>query len=266
MNTANTANSAKRILQIESLAKTYGKGEAKTEALKGITFDVLEGEFLGIMGASGSGKTTLLNCIATMIRPSAGRVVLQGQDISGFGGKKLAQYRGRKIGYLFQEFELLDNLTAGENITLPLALHGVTAKAAASHIRVLADMLDISQVLDKFPSQMSGGQKQRVAAARALISDPEVVLADEPTGALDSRNSKILMDKLFAVNREQGKTIIMVTHDANAASYCSRILFIQDGCVFHELRRGMERESREAFYERIVSVMARLGGGSANVL
>lgn len=262
----NFMNRAKRILEIESLTKTYGKGLARTEALKGISFDVLEGEFLGIMGASGSGKTTLLNCIATMIKPSSGRIALQGQEISGFRGKKLANYRGKEIGYLFQEFELLDNLTAGENIALPLALHGMTEKTARARIRKLAAMLDIEDVLEKFPAQMSGGQKQRAAAARALISDPEVVLADEPTGALDSRNSKILMDKLSAVNREQGKSIIMVTHDANAASYCSRILFIQDGCIFHELRRSMEAETRAAFYERIAAVMTRLGGGSANVL
>ena len=254
------------ILQVENLTKTYGKGTTKTEALKGISFDVLESEFLGIMGPSGSGKTTLLNCIATMIRPGSGKIVLNGRDISAFRGAKLADYRGKVIGYLFQEFELLDNLTAMENITLPLALHGMTGKEAQDHIQKLARMLDITEVLDKFPSQMSGGQKQRVAAARALIGDPDIVLADEPTGALDSKNSKILMDKLSDVNRQQRKTIMMVTHDANAASYCSRILFIQDGRLFHELRRNVETEAPSAFYERIVTVMAQLGGGSANVL
>lgn len=259
-------NTLKRILQVENLTKTYGKGSGKTEALRSITFDVLEGEFLGIMGASGSGKTTLLNCIATMQKPTSGRIVLQGEDISDFRGRKLADYRGRKIGYLFQEFELLDNLTARENIMLPLSLHGVTAKSAEQDIRTIADMLDITNVLDKFPAQMSGGQKQRVAAARALISNPGIVLADEPTGALDSKNSKTLMDKLAEINRDQNKTIMMVTHDANAASYCSRIIFIQDGCLFHELRRNTAEEPTAAFYERIVTVMAQLGGGSANVL
>ncbi len=251
---------------MESLTKVYGKGDNKTEALKGITFNVLEGEFLGIMGASGSGKTTLLNCIATVLRPTFGKIVLHGKDLSKFRGNALSDYRGKEIGYLFQEFELLDNLTARENITLPLALHGVTAKKAEADILALASMLDITEVLDKFPSQMSGGQKQRVAAARALISDPDIVLADEPTGALDSKNSKILMDKLSAINRERHKTIMMVTHDANAASYCSRILFIQDGCIFHELRRSVQTESTAAFYDRIVTVMAQLGGGRANVL
>lgn len=259
-------NTSDRILQVEELTKTYGKGDNKTEALKGITFDVLEGEFLGIMGASGSGKTTLLNCIATMLRPTSGRIILKGQDISGFKGRELADYRGKEIGYLFQEFELLDNLTARENITLPLSLHGVTAKEAEADIQTLAVMLDITEVLDKFPAQMSGGQKQRVAAARALISSPDIVLADEPTGALDSKNSKTLMDKLSAINKEQQKTIMMVTHDANAASYCSRIMFIQDGCIFHELRRNINKESTADFYDRIVAVMAQLGGGSVNVL
>lgn len=258
-------NIPNKILQIENLTKTYGKGGSKTEALKGMSFDVLEGEFLGIMGASGSGKTTLLNCIATMLRPTSGRVVLGGQDLSGFRGARLADYRGRRIGYLFQEFELLDNLTARENIVLPLSLHGVAAGRAEEELHTLAEMLDIAPVLDKFPAQMSGGQKQRAAAARALISDPDILLCDEPTGSLDSKNSKILMDKLAEINRRRKKTILMVTHDANAASYCSRILFIQDGCIFHELRQSGE-ETTADFYGRIVAVMARLGGGSANVL
>lgn len=255
-----------RILQVECLTKTYGKGATQTKALCGIDIDVLEGEFLGIMGPSGSGKTTLLNCIATMLKPTSGKIILRGKDVASFNGSQLADYRGREIGYLFQEFELLDNLTARENITLPLALHGINRETANKSIISLAEKLDITDVLDKFPSQMSGGQKQRVAAARALISGPSIVLADEPTGALDSRNSRILMDKLAAINKSDGKTIMMVTHDANVASYCTRILFIQDGKVFHELRKGVDDETTESFYERIVAVMAQLGGGSANVL
>lgn len=255
-----------RVLQVEGITKVYGKGDNKTEALRGISIDVLEGEFLGIMGASGSGKTTLLNCIATMIKPSSGRILLKGNDISSFKGTQLADYRGKEIGYLFQEFELLDNLTARENIILPLSLHNVTGKQAERELQELANRLDITDVLGKFPSQLSGGQKQRVAAARALISKPSIVLADEPTGALDSKNSRVLMDKLSAINKEQQKTIVMVTHDANAASYCSRILFIQDGRLFHELRKNLEKENPNSFYERVVTVMAQLGGGSANVL
>lgn len=264
--TAAQGKHTNRILQVENLIKIYGKGDSKTEALCGISFDVLEGEFLGIMGPSGSGKTTLLNSIATMLKPTSGKILLNGKDISAFQGSALANYRGKKIGYLFQSFELLDNLTARENILLPLSLHGVTGKQAEPALQDLANRLDITNILNKFPSQMSGGQKQRVAAARALISNPDIVLADEPTGALDSKNSKTLMDKLSSINRQQHKTIVMVTHDANAASYCSRILFIQDGRLFHELRRNADQETPDNFYERIVTVLAQLGGGSANVL
>lgn len=255
-----------RILQVDRLTKSYGKGAHQTEALQGISFDVLEGEFLGIMGASGSGKTTLLNCIATMIKPSSGKILLKDTDISSLKGSALADYRGRKIGYLFQEFELLDNMTAQENIALPLSLQGISLEQAKEDILQIAKRFDITDVLNKFPSQMSGGQKQRTAAARAFISNPDMILADEPTGALDSKNSKILMDMLTYMNEEEHKTIMMVTHDPNAASYCSRILFIQDGRLFHELRRNQREETAESFYERIVTVIAQLGGGSANVL
>lgn len=255
-----------RVLKVEGVSKVYGQGESKTVALNDISFEVLEGEFLGIMGASGSGKTTLLNCIATMVKPTAGRISLQATDISSFTGRKLVAYRGKEIGYLFQNFELLDNLTVRENIVLPLSIHGVSAKDTASFLQELATRFDIANELDKFPAQLSGGQKQRAAAARALILKPSIVLADEPTGALDSKNSKILLDMLSEINKEDQKTIMMVTHDANAASYCSRIIFIQDGQLFHELRKKMGQESTEQFYERIVTVIAQLGGGSANVL
>ena len=181
-------------------------------------------------------------------------------------GTELAEYRGKKIGYLFQNFELLDNLTGRENILLPLALHGVSAQAGRERLEELASYLEIPDVLDKFPAQMSGGQKQRVAAARALILNPAVILADEPTGALDSKNAKALMKKLSGLSRKQNATILMVTHDSAAASYCRRILFIRDGVIFHELRRNFPEETQEAFYERILKVTAQLGGGSAHVL
>lgn len=255
-----------RLLQVQEVYKTFGKGQSETVALKGITFDVLPGEFLGIMGASGSGKTTLLNCIATMLKPTSGQVLLQGENISSFRGSQLARYRGNKIGYLFQEFELLDNLTGRENIILPLSIHGVNPQKEEALLEKLAKQFDIQEVLNKFPSQMSGGQKQRVAAARSLISNPSIVLADEPTGALDSKNAKILMEKLASINETDKTTILMVTHDANAASFCSRILFIQDGVIFHELRKKVPGETKSSFYERILTVMAQLGGGSANVL
>lgn len=255
-----------KLLQVENVRKTYGNTLNKTEALKGISFDVLPGEFMGIMGASGSGKTTLLNCIATMLKPTSGRILLDGENISDFRGKELAEYRGNKIGYLFQEYELLDNLTARENIMLPLAIHHENTKAAGEKLNRLAKQLEIDSVLDKFPAQMSGGQKQRAAAARALISNPRIILADEPTGALDSKNAKTLMSKLALINRDDSAAILMVTHDANAASFCSRILFIQDGVIFHELRRDIPNETQDAFYQRILMVMAQLGGGSADVL
>lgn len=255
----------KKILEVESLYKEYGKKENKTKALNGLSCSVLEGEFLGIMGSSGSGKTTLLNCIATMISPTDGNIFLNGEDISRFRGKKLAEYRGNQIGYLFQEFELLDNLTGRENIMLPMAIHGTQDAGDQQYLEQLAGYLEITSVLDKFPAQMSGGQKQRVAAARAMILKPELILADEPTGALDSKNAKSLMDKLAGLNQTQHTTIMMVTHDGNAASYCSRILFIQDGRIFHELRRDFDEETRQDFYEKIIAVLAQLGGGSANV-
>lgn len=255
-----------KILQVQNITKIYGKGANQTTALSGISFDVLEGEFLGIMGASGSGKTTLLNCISTMLKPTTGKILLNGDDISAFKDRALANYRGDKIGYLYQSFELLDNLTARENIILPLSLHGVSNQAAAQALNSLSAHLDITDVLDKFPSQLSGGQKQRVAAARAFISSPDIVLADEPTGALDSKNARVLLDKLSALNREEKKTIVMVTHNPDAASCCSRILFIQDGTIFHELRRNTKNETSAMFYERIMTVTAQLGGGSANVL
>lgn len=255
----------KKILEVESLYKEYGKKENKTKALNGLSCSVLEGEFLGIMGSSGSGKTTLLNCIATMISPTDGNIFLNGEDISRFRGKKLAEYRGNQIGYLFQEFELLDNLTGRENIMLPMAIHGTQDAGDQQYLEQLAGYLEITSVLEKFPAQMSGGQKQRVAAARAMILKPELILADEPTGALDSKNAKSLMDKLAGLNQTQHTTIMMVTHDGNAASYCSRILFIQDGRIFHELRRDFDEETRQDFYEKIIAVLAQLGGGSANV-
>ena len=187
-------------------------------------------------------------------------------DVHSLRGADLAEYRGKKIGYLFQSFELLDNLTGRENILLPLSLHGVPAKESRERLQSLSDYLEITDVLDKFPAQMSGGQQQRIAAARALILRPDIVLADEPMGALDSGNAKSLMEKLSGLNQEHNTTILMVTHDANAASYCKRILFIQDGVIFHELRKNVPEESRPEFYERILKVMAQLGGGSANVL
>ena len=253
------------ILRVESLKKHYGKEPNITEALNGISFQVVKGEFLGIMGSSGSGKTTLLNCLATIIKPTDGSIQMQEKDLGQLKGSQLADYRGKEIGYLFQNFELLDNLTAKENILLPLSLHKVDANESKVRLELLSQYLDISELLDKFPSQLSGGQRQRVAAARALILDPKIVFADEPTGALDSKNATILMQKLSEMNQVEETTILMVTHDSVAASFCNRILFIQDGKLFHEIRRDYPRESQEDFYHRILKVMAALAGGDGNV-
>lgn len=253
------------ILKVESLKKYYGKEPNITKALDGISFQVMKGEFLGIMGSSGSGKTTLLNCLATIIKATDGLIEMQNQDLNKLKGNELAEYRGKKIGYLFQNFELLDNMTAKENILLPLSLHKVDEKESKKRLKLLAEYLDISDILDKFPVQMSGGQKQRVAAARALILDPMIVFADEPTGALDSKNANILMRKLSDMNEIEESTILMVTHDSVAASFCNRILFIQDGKLFHEIRRDYPRESQEDFYQRILKVMSTLAGGDLNV-
>ena len=253
------------ILRVESLKKYYGKEPNITKALNGISFQVVKGEFLGIMGSSGSGKTTLLNCLATIIKPTDGSIQMQEKDLGQLKGSQLADYRGKEIGYLFQNFELLDNLTAKENILLPLSLHKVDANESKVRLKLLSQYLDISELLDKFPSQLSGGQRQRVAAARALILDPKIVFADEPTGALDSKNATILMQKLSEMNQVEETTILMVTHDSVAASFCNRILFIQDGKLFHEIRRDHPRESQEDFYHRILKVMSALAGGDGNV-
>lgn len=251
-----------KILQVQNLRKSFGRNENITKALNGITFDVMKGEFLGIMGKSGSGKTTLLNCIATALKPDEGRILLDGQDIGRFKDGKLADYRGKRIGYLYQEFELLDNLTAEENIMLPISIRGLDEQKEKGRLLELADYLELKQVLSHFPSQMSGGEKQRTAAARAMILNPEIVLADEPTGALDTENARSLMQKMHGLNRDFGTTILMVTHDAGAASYCSRILFVRDGYIFHELRRDFPHESQKNYYERILAAMAQLGGSA----
>lgn len=242
------------ILEIAALKKYYGKEPNLTRALDGISFQVMPGEFLGIMGSSGSGKSTLLNCIAAVIAPSSGAIALHGKCITTLHGKALADYRGKEIGYLFQNFELIDNLTGRENILLPLALHGVSEGESRERLTKLADYLEVTDVLDKFPAQMSGGQKQRIAAARALILDPEIVLADEPTGALDSRSTDELL-KLFGEINASGQTIVMVTHSVRAASCASRVLFLRDGEVSLELKRGKDTDSQ--FYQRITDALTQ---------
>ena len=229
-----------------------------TKAIDHISFAVERGEFLGIMGASGSGKTTLLNCISTIDTVTSGHILVEGRDVTALHGGELAAFRGRKLGFIFQDFNLLDTLTARENIALTLSVSGVRPAEIERRVAQTAAALDIAGVLDKYPYQMSGGQQQRVAAARAVVTDPALVLADEPTGALDSHSSRMLLKLLGQLNSRLGATILMVTHDAFSASYCRRILFIKDGRIFNELVRG--GESRRDFFGRILDVVSVLGG------
>lgn len=253
------------ILKVEGLKKYYGYQPNITKALDGISFNVHKGEFLGIMGSSGSGKTTLLNCLATIIKPSEGFIQIGDVDLAKLNNAKLANYRGKEIGYLFQNFELLDNLTALENILLPIALHGYDQNEGLKRAKLLAEYFGIKNSLNKLCKELSGGQKQRVAAVRALILNPKIILADEPSGALDSKNAQNLMLKLSSMNKEIETTILMVTHDCVSASYCNRILFIQDGKIFHEIRRDFPNENQEAFYQRILKVMSQLSSGELHV-
>ena len=256
------------LLEVKNLKKIYTTrfGGNQVQALSNVNFSVEEKEYVAIMGESGSGKTTLLNILAAMDKPTSGKVYLKGRDLGEIRNKEMAAFRRQNLGFVFQDFNLLDTFSLEDNIYLPMVLSGKKYPEMSQKLKPIAQQLGITQLLKKFPYEVSGGQKQRAAVARALITQPEILLADEPTGALDSRNSKILLDKMAIINREQKKTIMMVTHDANAASYCTRILFIQDGRLFHELRRNPRKEDRESFYERIVAVMAQLGGGNANVL
>ncbi len=246
------------ILKIENIEKYYGNKSSLTKAIDGLSFDVERGEFVAIMGASGSGKTTLLNCISTIDKVTAGHIYIDGQDITSLKGNKLNQFRREKIGFIFQDFNLLDTLTAYENIALALSIQGVAYKTIDKRIQEVAQELNIEGILNKYPYQMSGGQKQRVASARAIVSEPKLILADEPTGALDSRSSKMLLEKMNYLNQQLTATILMVTHDAFSASYASRVIFIKDGKIFHEVRRG--QDSRKDFFDKIIDVVTLLGG------
>lgn len=252
------------ILRVEDIQKYYGNKGSLTKAVDHITFEVARGEFLGIMGPSGSGKTTLLNCISTIDTVTSGHIYVDGQDITALRGGRLADFRGRKLGFIFQDFNLLDTLTAAENIALPLSITGVRPAEIQRRVRGIAAALNISEVLPKFPYQMSGGQQQRIAAARAMVTDPALVLADEPTGALDSHSSRMLLTMLDELNARLSATILMVTHDAFSASYCRRILFIKDGKLFHELVRG--DDSRKEFFSKILEVVSVLGGEQNDLL
>lgn len=253
----------KEVLKVSNIEKYYGKKGNVTKAINDISFTVSEGEFVGIMGASGSGKTTLLNCISTIDKVTSGHIYLEGEDVTGFSSKKLAKFRREKIGFIFQDFNLLDTLTAYENIALALTIQRVNNKEIDKRVRLVAEALNISNELNKYPYEMSGGQKQRVASARAIVTNPSLVLADEPTGALDSKAATMLLESLEDLNKNLNATIMMVTHDAFTASYSNRILFIKDGKIFNELIKGTD--SRKEFFNRIIEVITLLGGDSNNV-
>lgn len=252
------------ILRIRNIEKYYGNGINLTKAIDNISFDVNGGEFVAIMGASGSGKTTLLNCIATIDRVSAGHIYVEGNDITELNDKQLAAFRRDKLGFIFQDFNLLDTLTAYENIALALSIQKVNYKEIDRRIREMSVKLGIEEILNKYPYQMSGGQRQRVSATRAIITNPKLILADEPTGALDSKSSKMLLERLQYLNNDISATILMVTHDTFSASYASRVIFIKDGKIFNEIIRG--NKSRKEFFDEIIDVISLLGGDLSDAL
>lgn len=251
------------ILKVSQLKKVYGGRGNQSCALTDLNFTVFPGEFTGIMGASGSGKTTLLNCISTIDRPTAGQIIVDGQDLTALKSKALSKFRRERLGFVFQDCNLLDTLTVFENIALALTLLKTPASEISPAVRETAALLGIGDVLEKFPYQISGGQRQRVAAARAIITRPALLLADEPTGALDSKSARMLLESLDALNREKGATILMVTHDAFTASWCRRILFIKDGQNYTILDRGAG--DRQDFFHHIMEVVGELGGDETHV-
>ena len=245
------------ILKIENLEKYYGKEGNITKAVDGISLNVESGEFVAIMGASGSGKTTLLNCVSTIDTATGGHIYLEDTDITTLKGKALNEFRRDKLGFIFQDFNLLDTLTAYENIALALTIQNIPHEKIDPMVKKVADQLGVTQVLEKYPYQMSGGQKQRIAAARAMVTDPKLILADEPTGALDSKSSRMLLEKLEELNQKLGATILMVTHDNFSASYATRVIFMKDGHILNELRRG--DDDRKTFFERIIEMVTAFG-------
>ncbi|MEH6944467.1 ABC transporter ATP-binding protein [Bacillus sp. JJ722] len=252
------------VLKVDSIEKYFGNKGNVAKAIDHISFEVEKGEFVGIMGPSGSGKTTLLNCISTIDTVTTGNIQINGQDITKLKAGKLEKFRRDELGFIFQDFNLLDTLTAFENIAIALTIQGRKPSEITKLVEEVAAKLEITSVLNKFPYQMSGGQKQRVASARAIVTNPTLVLADEPTGALDSKSARLLLDSFEKLNNDLQATILMVTHDAFTASYAKRILFIKDGKIFNELIRG--NDSRKEFFNRIIEVVTLLGGDTNNVL
>lgn len=246
------------ILNLDHVNKIY-EGKISYRALTDIRLTVQQGEFVGIMGPSGSGKTTLLNLIATIDSPSSGEITIKGKRLSELKGKQMAHFRRRELGFVFQDFNLLDTLTIGENIVLPLTLDGAPLGEMKQRLEAAADKLGIKEILNKRTYEVSGGQAQRAAIARAMIHRPSLLLADEPTGNLDSKSSKNVMEALEMINQEEKATLLMVTHDALAASYCHRVIFIKDGQLYNELIRG---DNRQQFFQQIIDVLSLLGGNA----
>ena len=253
-----------KLLEVQNLMKFYGNKSSLTKAVNDLSFIVEKGEFTAIMGASGSGKTTLLNCISTIDRVTSGHILVEGRDITKLKGNALMKFRREKLGFIFQDFHLLDTLNAFDNIALALQIQNEKTEIIRKKVKEAAQKLDITEVLKKYPYEMSGGQKQRVACARAMVTDPCFILADEPTGALDSHSAGMLLGSLQYMNQDLEATILMVTHDAFSASYAGRVLFMKDGKLFHELRRG--REERKEFFEEIIHVVSLLGGDLNHVI
>ena len=252
------------VLEVANVEKYYGNKSNLTKALDGLSFSGEEGEFVGIMGASGSGKTTLLNCVSTIDRVTSGKIIVNDIDVTRLRGNHLNQFRREELGFIFQDFNLLDTLTAYENISLALTIQRISPAKIHKSVKEIADKLGIEDILEKYPYQMSGGQKQRVACARAMITNPQIVMADEPTGALDSKSARMLLESFQYLNQQMAATILMVTHDAFTASYANRILFIKDGKLFNELVRG--RDTRKEFFNRIIEVVTLLGGELNDVI
>jgi len=251
------------VLVAKNLKKIYGSRGNLYTALDDIDMEIKEGEFIGIMGPSGAGKTTLLNIVSTIDNPTSGIVTIDGDNIVTMNEENLSSFRRNNLGFIFQDFNLLDTLTVKENIILPLALSKVDSKIIESRVNEISNTLGIDDILNKYPYEISGGQKQRTAAARAVINKPKLILADEPTGALDSKSSTELLQCLTDLNENDNATIMMVTHDAFAASYCKRIIFIKDGMLFTELVRG---GNRKEFFEKILNVLKTIGGGNDDII
>ena len=253
-----------KVLEVKNIEKYYGNRSNLTKAIDNISFDVEKGEFVGIMGASGSGKSTLLNVISTIDKVTAGKIIVNGEEITKLRGNKLNKFRREELGFIFQDFNLLDTLTAYENIALALTIQRVNPREIDKRVKELGEKLGIKDILKKYPYQVSGGQKQRIASARAIITNPQLILADEPTGALDSKSARQLLENFELLNQKMNATILMVTHDAFTASYANRILFIKDGKIFNELTKG--NDTRKQFFEKIIEVQTLLGGDLNDVI